>query len=148
MQVRVLLPAPIRKAPLWGAFLIGKEDRTRTHFYASVRWTLAATSSKTGGYIYFLSPQRGKKMQIESCCPLCEAKCKRVLLPAFAKQNVSGFCCPLLRSKSPNRRFCRFGDYFLFSCNECVLCVVYINRGVCGSQELSCGKHNHISQNT
>ena len=80
-------PHQITKAPQRGAFVICKEDRTRTHFYASVRWTLAATSSKTGGYIYFLSPLRGKKMQIESCCPL------------FAKQNTSGFCYPLLRSK-------------------------------------------------
>ena len=91
-------PHQITKAPQRGAFVICKEDRTRTHFYASVRWTLAATSSKTGGYVYFLSPLRGKKMQIESCCPLlrskiqtgsvirfCEAKYKRVLLPAFCE---------------------------------------------------------------
>ena len=70
-------------------------------------------------------------MQIESCCPLlrskmqagsvarfCEAKCKRVLLPAFAKQNASGSCYPLLSSKmqaGPVARFCeanpRTGDF-------------------------------------
>ena len=43
--------------------------RTRTHFYASVRWTLAATSSKTGGYLYFSFPLRERKMHIESCHP-------------------------------------------------------------------------------
>jgi len=39
---------------------------TRTHLQASVRWTLAGTSSKTGAYIYFLLSDRKKKMQIES----------------------------------------------------------------------------------
>jgi len=32
--------------------------RIRTHLNATVRWTVAATSSKTGGYIYFCP--RGK----------------------------------------------------------------------------------------
>ena len=98
-------PHQIIKAPRKGVLLLfGKKDRARTHLNASVRWTLAATSSKTGGYIYFLSPLRGKKMQIESCCPfspkekiqaspvarfLRRRKYRRVLLPAFSHENQS-----------------------------------------------------------
>ena len=40
----------------------------RTHVNASVQWTLAATSSKTGGFFYFLFSLRKKKMQIDSGC--------------------------------------------------------------------------------
>ena len=45
---------------VWSFFFGG--NRTRTHLNADVRWTSAATSSKTGGYYDFLSPLR-KKMQ-------------------------------------------------------------------------------------
>ena len=68
VQVRVLLPAPNKKERLCLSFLFGRH-RTRTHVYASVRLTLAATSSKTGGYIYFSFPSGKRKKQIESCCP-------------------------------------------------------------------------------
>ena len=44
---------------------------SRTHLNAGVRWTPAATSSKTGCFLYFLSSPRGKKMHIDS----------RILLP-------------------------------------------------------------------
>ena len=64
----------------------------------------------------------------------------RVLLPALRSKMQAGSVIRFLRSKSPNRRFCRFGDYFLFSCNECALYFVFISRGVCGSQETPRGK--------
>jgi len=48
--------------------LVGDRWWIRTHLNATVRWTVAATSSKTGGYFYFLSPMR-EKMQIESTIP-------------------------------------------------------------------------------
>ena len=52
---------------------------TRTHLNADVRWTSAATSSKTGGYISFLQ----SKKVIESGCPERkkeEAKASSILL--------------------------------------------------------------------
>ena len=41
VQVRVLLPAPIKKHPFGGVFFIGIGNWTRTHLNAEVRWTSA-----------------------------------------------------------------------------------------------------------
>ena len=55
--------------PLGGLFfLLERRQRTRTHFNATVRWTVAATSSKTGG----------NHNVIESCCLPSKNKANRV----------------------------------------------------------------------
>ena len=50
-------------APL---FHLGLKKGSRTHLKAGVRWTPAATSSKTGCFLYFYSPLRRIKVQIDS----------------------------------------------------------------------------------
>ena len=60
-------PHQIKRRGISLSFLFGQHG-TRTHLNASVRWTLAATSSKTGGFFYFLFSLRKKKMQIDSGC--------------------------------------------------------------------------------
>ena len=64
-QVRVLLSPPKNKSHPKGWLLFFARYRTRTHLNADVRWTSAATSSKTGGFFTFCP--KGKKA-IESCC--------------------------------------------------------------------------------
>ena len=55
VPVRVRSPAPRKARPQTGSrFSYCMDRRTRTHLNASVRWTLAATSANTGGYLYFL----------------------------------------------------------------------------------------------
>ena len=74
---------PHQKSP--DPFGVGRffaRQQTRTHLNASVRWTLAATSSKTGCYNNFSFPLRERKMQIGACCPLSSKK-KAPLLGCF-----------------------------------------------------------------
>ena len=60
----------IKKRCVSTSFLFGHKEGNRTHLNAGVRWTPAGTSSKTGAYLYFLSP-------------LGERKCKSIPVSYF-----------------------------------------------------------------
>ena len=115
--------------------------RDRTHLNASVRWTLAATSSQTGGYNYFSPPlggekcrsipvsgvpRGGRKMQIDPgqrCSPRGEKNADRSRSAAFPEGGekcrsipVSGTIIPtLIGYVSFSKGRCFFFDgYCLF----------------------------------
>ena len=114
-RVRFPYPAPNKKEVLLHLFFILSREGNRTHPNADVRWTSAATSANTGGFLYFLLSMREKKMQIDSCtlfylstgresnpftckCPvdICCHQCKHWWLPLFSslderEENASRF---------------------------------------------------------
>ena len=85
VQVRVLLPAPIKKRRLSLLFFIGIDHRrTRTHLNATVRWTVAEIRLDGFHSIRF----RKAETAIESCHPHKKARSQ----PAGNQLTVGCFC--------------------------------------------------------
>jgi hypothetical protein len=78
----------MRRPRKGAAHLFCSATENRTHFNTTCRWQVAATSSKTGGYLYFLSSLRKKKMQIDSGCR--HSKCKSMTVAGVAKAKLYG----------------------------------------------------------
>ena len=82
VPVRVRLPAPIKKRRPKPPLFYWYRHRTRTHFNATCRGHVAATSSKTGGYYTFLQSKNGSRVRLPARPFSRSGKGNRVRLPA------------------------------------------------------------------